>query len=140
MGGGDGASGGGGGAASRAGGAGGGTVDGATGAGGAAGGVAGGDPVGAMWCVGELPDRGVIGVNSPGFHVCGIRRIDGSFRKRSAWPHPRQIRVPSESSPRDRRESEPPPIPPVLRSFAQTKSDAPQLLQTGANRFTLPAT
>jgi len=47
------------------------------------------------------------------------------------------MRVPRESSPRARSESEPPPSPPVLRSFAHTKSDAPQLLQTGATRFTL---
>jgi hypothetical protein len=41
------------------------------------------------------------------------------------------MRVPRESSPRDRSESVPPPIEPVLRSFAQTKSFAPQLLHTG---------
>jgi hypothetical protein len=80
-----------------------------------------------------------MGVNSPGFQVCGILRIAGSFRKRSAWPQARQIRVPSESSPRERRESEPPPSPPVLRSFAQTKSDAPQFVHMGVNRVTLPA-
>ncbi len=39
-----------------------------------------------------------------------------------------------ESSPRARKESAPPPIEPVLSSFAQTKSDAPQLEQTGATR------
>ena len=76
-------------------------------------------------------------MNSPGFQVCGILRTDGSFRNRSAWPQDRQIRVPSESSPRARRESDPPPSPPVLRSFAHTKSEAPQLLQMGANGATL---
>jgi len=76
-----------------------------------------------------------IGTNSPGRQVCGMRRIDGSFRNRSACPQDRQIRVPIESSPRERSESVPPLIaPPVLRSFAHTKSDAPQLLQTGATR------
>jgi len=118
---------------------GGGVGDGATGAG--VGCVGGGDADGAgcvAWWVGcAAAGRGAMGVNSPGFQVCGIRRIDGSFRKRSAWPHARQIRVPRESSPRARSDSEPPPSPPVLRSFAQTKSVAPQLLQTGATRFTL---
>jgi len=88
------------------------------------------------WWVGGADGRGVMGVNSPGFQVCGILRMEGSFKKRSAWPHERQILVPSESSPRARSESEPPPSPPVFRSFAHTNSDAPQLLQTGATRFT----
>jgi hypothetical protein len=80
-----------------------------------------------------------IGTNSPGFQWCGFRRIEGSFRNRSAWPQPRQIRVPIDSSPRERRESVPLPIPPpVLRSFAQTKSFAPQLLQTGGTEDTYP--
>ena len=58
----------------------------ATGAAGAAGGTA---TLGAVagcapWWV-ELDDGfGVIGVNSPGFHVWGMRRIAGSFRDRSA--------------------------------------------------------
>jgi len=127
--------------ATGAGGGEGGEAVGAAGAG--AGGVAG-DGAGAVggiegWCTGGAGARGTIGVNSPGRQVCGIRRIDGSLRNRSAWPHARQIRVPSESSPRDRREREPPPRLPVLRSFAQTKSVPPQLLQTGATRVTLAA-
>jgi hypothetical protein len=102
-----------------------------------AGAAGAGGGAGAPWCGGAEAGRLAIGVNSPGFHVWGMRRTEGSFRKRSAWPHDRQIRVPSDSSPRERSESDPPPIPPVLRSFAQTKSDAPQLLHTGANRVTL---
>jgi hypothetical protein len=82
------------------------------------------------WCPGAAAGAG-IATNSPGRQVCGCRRIDGSFRNRSAWPQALQIRVPSESSPLDRSEREPPPIEPVLSSFAQTKSFAPQLLHTG---------
>ncbi len=88
---------------------------------------------------GTTAGRAGIGTNSPGFHVCGILRIDGSFRKRSACPHERHSRVPIDSSPRARKEREPPPIEPVLSSFAQTKSDAPQLEQTGATRSPSPA-
>ena len=77
-----------------------------------------------------------IGTNSPARQVWGMRRMDGSFRNRSAWPHPRQIRVPSDSSPRERSESEPPPIVPVFSSFTQTKSVAPQFVQTGATEST----
>jgi len=84
-----------------------------------------------------------MGTNSPGRHVCGIFRIDGSFMNRSAWPQPRQMRVPSDSSPPERIDRVPRPIVPVLRSFTQTKSLAPQLLQTGAKgnlgpRHTVP--
>ena len=79
--------------------------------------------------------RGAIGTNSPGFQVCGCRRTAGSFRNRSAWPHARQMRVPSESSPRVRSDRVPRPIEPVRRSFAHTKSFAPQLLQIGAKSF-----
>jgi hypothetical protein len=81
--------------------------------------------------------RGGIGTNSPGRHVWGARRIAGSFRKRSAWPHARQIRVPIDSSPRERIDNVPPPIEPVLSSFTQTNSVAPQLLQTGGTGNTL---
>jgi nucleotide-binding universal stress UspA family protein len=84
--------------------------------------------------VGGAAGREGIGTNSPGFHVCGWRRIVGSFRNRSACPQDRHRRVPIDSSPRGRSESAPPPIEPVLSSFAQTKSDAPQLEQTGATR------
>jgi len=76
--------------------------------------------------------RAGMGTNSPGFHVCGIRRIEGSLRNRSACPQTRHSRVPRESSPPERIESVPRPIVPVRSSFAQTKSLAPQLLQTGA--------
>ena len=100
-------------------------------------GAAGGAAGEGAWCPDGWP---VMGVNSPGRQVCGILRIEGSFMNRSAWPHDRQIRVPSESSPRDRSERDPPPRLPVLSSFAQTKSDAPQLLQTGATRVTLGST
>jgi hypothetical protein len=57
---------------------------------------------------------------------------------RSACPHARQIRVPNPSSPRERIESDPPPSVPVLRSFTQTKSDAPQFEQVGATVNTRP--
>jgi hypothetical protein len=44
-----------------------------------------------------------------------------------------------ESSPRGRRDSVPAlNEPPVLRSFAQTKSFAPQLLQIGGTEGTYP--
>jgi nucleotide-binding universal stress UspA family protein len=65
-----------------------------------------------------------------------VRRIAGSFRKRSACPQARQIRVPSDSSPPERIERVPRPIVPVLRSFAQTKSVAPQFEQTGGKSDT----
>ena len=81
------------------------------------------------WWVGG--GRAGIGTNSPGRQVWGILSTAGSFRKRSAWPQARQIRVPRESSPRERMEREPPPIVPVLRSFTQTKSPAPQFVHTG---------
>ena len=81
--------------------------------------------------------RAGIGTNSPGLHVWGIRRIEGSLRNRSAWPQVRQIRVPRASSPRERIESEPPPSEPVLSSFTQTKSLAPQFEQTGGTEDTL---
>ncbi len=49
------------------------------------------------------------------------------------------MRVPIESSPRGRRDSVPAlSEPPVLRSFAHTKSLAPQLLQVGGTERTLP--
>jgi hypothetical protein len=79
---------------------------------------------------------GGIGTNSPGRQAWGVRRIPGSLRKRSAWPQPRQIRVPSESSPPERIDSVPRPIVPVLRSFAQTKSVAPQFEHTGGKEDT----
>jgi hypothetical protein len=127
------------------GGGGGGVSDGA-GAGGASGCIgAGGDGEGAAagvsaslcawWC--EVEVVGGIGTNSPARHVCGAFRIEGSFRNRSAWPHDLQIRVPNESSPFGRSESVPAlNEPPVLRSFAQTKSFAPQLLHTGGTEDT----
>ncbi len=71
------------------------------------------------------------GTNSPGFQVCGWRRTVGSLTNRSAWPHPRQTRVPSDSSPPLRSDSPLRPSPPVFRFSAQTKSLPPQLLQTG---------
>jgi hypothetical protein len=77
-----------------------------------------------------------IGTNSPGRQVWGWRRIAGSFRKRSACPHARQMRVPRASSPRDRSARLPPPRLPVLSSLAQTKSDAPQFEQMGATGAT----
>jgi len=57
---------------------------------------------------------------------------------RSACPHARQIRVPKASSPRERIERVPPPRVPVLRSFTQTKSDAPQFEHVGATVNTRP--
>jgi hypothetical protein len=103
-------------------------------------------PVGRWWlpgCVEGVGGLGAvgrvgIGTNSPGRHVWGIRRTEGSLRNKSAWPHARHTRVPRESSPRDRSESDPPPIVPVLSSFAQTKSDAPQFEQMGAMRLPSP--
>jgi hypothetical protein len=83
---------------------------------------------------GGAAGREGMGTNSPGFQVWGIRRIEGSFRNRSACPQARQSRVPMDSSPRARKERAPPPMEPVLSSFAHTKSDAPQLEQTGATR------
>jgi hypothetical protein len=74
--------------------------------------------------------RGGIGTNSPGRQVCGWRRTVGSLTKRSACPQPRQIRVPRASSPLLLNARTPRPIVPVLRFSAQTKSFAPQLLQT----------
>jgi hypothetical protein len=91
------------------------------------------------WAGGEAAGRAGIGTNSPGFHVWGIRSTDGSFRNRSACPQARQRRVPIDSSPRARSESEPPPMEPVFSSFAQTKSDAPQFEQTGGTRSPLPS-
>jgi hypothetical protein len=102
---------------------------GAAGAGAGVGAVA----AGGWWaCVAAGLGRGGIGTNSPGRHMCGALRTEGSFRKRSACPHARQIRVPRDNSPRDRSEREPEPRLPVFRSLAQTKSLAPQLLHTGA--------
>jgi hypothetical protein len=95
----------------------------------------GGAGVGAGWTCGA---DGVIGTNSPGFHVWGWRSTEGSFTNRSAWPHARQMRVPIESSPPRRNESSPRPIVPVLRSFAQTKSLAPQLLHVGGTKVHPP--
>lgn len=97
---------------------------------------AGGSGTGGFGATGGGPGRGAIGTNSPGRHVWGMRRIDGSLRKRSAWPQARQIRVPRESSPRERIESDPPPIEPVFRSFTQTKSPAPQFVHWGATEDT----
>jgi hypothetical protein len=53
---------------------------------GAGGGTAAGGAkgAGAEGGVGAVGGRLGIGTNSPGFHVCGIRRIEGSFRNRSA--------------------------------------------------------
>ncbi len=90
---------------------------------------------GAVAALGGWP---AIGVNSPGRHVCGWRRTAGSFTNRSACPQFRQMRVPIESSPPRRRESSPRPSVPVLRSFAQTKSLAPQLLHVGGTEVHLP--
>jgi hypothetical protein len=104
-------------AAGGAGGGGGGGTTAGAGVGGAAAGAAG---------------REGIATNSPGRHMCGILSTAGSLRNRSAWPQLRHNRVPSESSPPDRMESPPRPMVPVRSSFAHTKSDAPQLLQTGA--------
>ena len=131
------------------GGGGGGTAIGAGSGGGDAGvGTGGGGVsagVGAAGC-GALGGLGVFagevaggsGTNSPGRQVCGCRSTDGSFTNRSAWPHCRQMRVPSDSSPPRRRLSSPRPIVPVLRSFAHTKSLAPQLLHVGATELHLP--
>jgi hypothetical protein len=114
-------------------GAGGGGAGGAAGEGGAtsvrgAGGAGGGE-AGAGADAGGF--FGTMGTNSPCRQVCGIFRTDGSLRNRSACPQFRQIRVPSDSSPRTRSERAPLPREPVLRSFAQTKSVAPQFEQVG---------
>ncbi len=50
------------------------------------------------------------------------------------------MRVPSESSPRERIDSEPPPIEPVLRSLTQTKSLPPQFVQEGGTVDTYGST
>jgi hypothetical protein len=104
----------------------------------AAAGAEGGVGAGGAWLAGGEGGRAGMGMNSPGRHVWGILRIAGSLRNRSAWPHDRQIRVPRANSPRDRRESVPPPIDPVLMSFTQTKSLAPQLTHAGATVGTFP--
>jgi hypothetical protein len=80
--------------------------------------------------------RGWIGTNSPGRHVCGWRRIVGSFRNRSAWPQLRQMRVPSDSSPPGRIDKLPRPIVPVFRLLTQTNSPAPQFEHTGDTEAT----
>jgi hypothetical protein len=100
------------------------------GGGGGARGLVGVVDEGAEGIVGEA-GAGVIGTNSPGRQVWGCRRTAGSLTKRSACPQDRQMRVPIESSPPRRSESSPRPIVPVLRSFAQTKSLAPQLVHVG---------
>jgi hypothetical protein len=110
----------------------------AGGAAGTAGGTGGGVGAAGGGAAGVVGGREGIGTNSPGLQVWGMRRIDGSFRKRSAWPHDRHTRVPSASCPRDRIERVPPPSEPVLRSFTQTKSPAPQLVHTGATGNTYP--
>ncbi len=121
--------GGGGGGGSDAGGVGGGGGGATLGAGGGGAG-AGGAAVDGPWA-----GLGVIGTNSPGLHVCGCRSTEGSFTKRSACPHDRQMRVPIDSSPPRRSESSPRPMVPVLRSFAQTKSLDPQLLHKGGTEL-----
>ena len=83
-------------------------------------------------------DFETMGMNSPGRQRCCWCRIEMSLRKSSAWPQVRQIRVPRGISPRPRRERVPPPDnPPVLSSFAQTKSVPLQLVQVGATAVPL---
>ncbi len=57
---------------------------GAAGAEGGLGAAGGGEGVGGETPRGSLAGRFGIGTNSPGRQVCGMRRIDGSFRNRSA--------------------------------------------------------